>query len=153
MGEIEEKKFNILAQDILNHEQVLKMKTFIQHGSITTYDHCLNVAKQAYHLAKKYKMNVDEESLVKACLLHDFYLYDWHLASISVPLFKMHGFTHPEKACEKAIEYFKVDDKIQNCILAHMWPLTISKVPKSKEAWLLCLTDKAVALKETVFLR
>ena len=150
LDELKQAEFDELCKDILNNEDVLKMKEFCQHGHISTYDHCLKVAQDAYGLACKYKIKVDKRVLVEACLLHDFYLYDWHEASIRVPLFKMHGFTHPKKASDNAKELLNISDKACKAIESHMWPLTLNKMPMSKEAWLLCLCDKQCALKETI---
>ena len=65
----------------------------------------------------------------------------------------MHGFTHAKKASENAKELIEVDEKTCKAIESHMWPLTLSSVPLSKEAWLLCIADKICATKETVFRR
>jgi len=149
----EEEQFYILADPILSNDKVQLMKSYIQHGRITTYDHVLSVSKTAFALNKRWGWNVNEKSLVTACLLHDFYLYDWHDARIDVPLKEMHGFTHPFAACEMAIKEFDIDEDTQRAIQTHMWPLNITKIPKGKEAWLLCISDKMCALEETLFKR
>ena len=38
-------------------------------------------------------------------------------------------------------------------IESHMWPLNISRIPHSREAWIVCVADKCVSLYETVFRR
>lgn len=153
LNTLEQEKFKELSKDLLNNNEVLKMQDFIQHGKVTTYAHCVDVAKMALHLNNVLKMNADEKTLVEAGMLHDFYLYDWHDSNVKVPLFKMHGFTHAKKASKNARELMEVDEKTCKAIESHMWPLTLSSVPLSKEAWLLCIADKICATKETVFKR
>jgi len=153
LNEKEELEFNKLAEPILSNEKVQLMKTYVQHGRITTFDHVLSVSKRAFALNRKWNWGVNEESLVTACLLHDFYLYDWHNAPINVPLHQMHGFTHPGAACEMAVSVFGINDEIQSAIKSHMWPLNFWTFPKGKLAWLLCISDKSCALEETLFKR
>ena len=49
---IEEKIYKYGA-DILASEGMQKEKTFVQHGSITCYDHSLRVAEKSLELAEK----------------------------------------------------------------------------------------------------
>jgi len=147
------KDFDLLTSHLVNNENVLKMKDYIQHGQITTYDHVLTVAKLAFYLNRKYKIKADEKKLMESCILHDFYLYDWHTRDIKVPLFKMHGFTHPIDASKNARRLMNVDEDVARNIESHMWPLTLTRIPKSREAWLLCIADKYCASKETIFER
>ena len=42
---------------------------------------------------------------------------------------------------------------MHSIIVSHMWPLNITKVPKSREALILCVADKCIALRETLFER
>lgn len=147
---LQQQNFNNLSKDLLNNSEVLKMKNYVQHGKISTYEHCVEVAKTALQLNKMFKLNANEKILVEAGILHDFYLYDWHDASVKVPLFKMHGFTHAKKASENAKQLLQADENTCKAIETHMWPLTLRNIPLSKEAWLLCLADKICATKETV---
>ena len=54
----------------------LEMQHFIQHGTVTTYEHCLRVTRIAYWLNLHWHCHADEVSLVRGAFLHDFYLYD-----------------------------------------------------------------------------
>lgn len=80
-------------------------------------------------------------------MLHDMYLYDWHDGD---PSRKTHGFDHPEIACNNAVENFDISEKEQDIIRSHMWPLNITKIPKSKEALIINIADKYCALVETI---
>ena len=145
-----DRQINDYLKEYLNNEEVLKMKNYMAHGKISVYDHCLNVCRLSYKMNETLRLNCDKNTLLVGGLLHDFYLYDWHDAKLNKNIFKMHGYTHPFKACENAIKIFNVDEKVQKVIKSHMWPLTFRTFPNSKEALLVCIADKCIALKETL---
>lgn len=136
------------VKDVFNSEAVNKMNEFIQHGKITTLEHCINVSYKSFKIAKKLKL--DYKSAARAGLLHDLFLYDWHLEPKGVKLFQKHGFTHPKKALENSLKYFNLNDKEKDIIEKHMWPLTLRKVPKYKESFLISIVDKYAACGETI---
>lgn len=135
-------------KDVFHSDPVKLMDTFIQHGNITTLEHCVNVSYQSYKIAKM--LHMDYKAAARAGLIHDMFLYDWHGYSKSEPLFQKHGFSHPQKALDNAKEYFELSKKEEDIISKHMWPLTLSKVPKYKESFVVSFVDKYVACKETV---
>ena len=137
--------------EILRHDQVRRMKSFIQHGKVTTYDHCKSVARTSFSINQKLHLNADEKKLLTGAMLHDFYLYDWHHKDDGEP--GLHGYTHAAKAAQNAQKYFQVGEDVQAIIRSHMWPLNLTKLPASREAWIVCLADKYCSLKETLFQR
>ncbi|HAQ51241.1 MAG TPA: HD family phosphohydrolase [Lachnospiraceae bacterium] len=155
MKKHELEKFRDLIGEYDNHPMVHRMKCFVQHGDITTYDHCHRVAKLSYLINRKLHLNANEKELIPAAFLHDFFLYDWHNGP-KIPMRKFtskHGFTHSKVAADNARKFFDINDKMHSIIVSHMWPLNITKVPKSREALILCVADKCIALKETLFER
>ena len=132
---------------IIETPQAQSMKTFIQHGHITTYSHVLNVVCMSCRMDERLHAHCDKRSLIRGAFLHDFYLYDWHDPTSNEGL---HGFKHPVRALAKAQELFELNPKERNIIISHMWPLTITRIPKCREAAIVCLSDKAVALYETI---
>ena len=140
----------ILA-DIRSDRKVQEMKKYIQHGSVTTYEHCENVARLSYKINKKLSLDSNLEVLLTGAMLHDFYLYDWHDFDNGDHL--LHGFTHPGAACRNAKKYFDIDSRTKHVISSHMWPFNPIKVPMSREAWIVCIADKCVSLHETIFKR
>lgn len=96
-------------------------------------------------------MEKDRDTLLKGAMLHDFYLYDWHEEDGGTH--KLHGFRHAKAARENARQYLHTNEKINDVIDSHMWPLNLKKVPKSREAWVVCIADKLVSLHETIFRR
>ena len=135
----------------LNNSKVLQMNCYIQHGHITTYQHCINVMVISFAIARAFKLfgfHIDLPALLIGALLHDFYLYDWHDGRMRPE--GLHGFSHPLVAKENAEKYFNVNPKILNIIESHMFPMTINHLPKSKEAVIVGIADKYCAIKETL---
>ncbi len=124
------------------------MKDFIQHGRISTFKHCERVAFLSYLLNKRFNLHADLPVLLTGAMLHDFYLYDWHDSSDGTH--RLHGYFHASKAMNNARKYMDIDKLVEQVIYSHMWPLNITRVPKTKEAWIVCMADKIVSLKETL---
>ncbi len=137
-----------LLSKLRDDKKVLEMKKYIQHGSISTYDHVESVTRVSYWMNRRFHLGANEKRLVIGAFLHDFYLYDWHKDSEG-----LHGFYHPGIACRNAVEQFEIDKNVQNIIKSHMWPLTITSLPLCREAWIVCMADKYISTKETLLCR
>ena len=137
-----------LLEKIKDDPKTLRMKDYTQHGKVSTYDHCLDVAKTSYRLSRGLRLKVKEKELVRGAFLHDYFLYDWHHHDG-----KWHGFTHPDEAARNAKRDFDLTDTEEDIIKSHMWPLTLRQIPKSREAALVCIADKICSLKETLLKR
>lgn len=144
-------EINRILRDVKADPKVQEMKKFIQHGEVSTYEHCGNVARLSYKINKKFSLNSDVKVLLVGAMLHDFYLYDWHDFDNGEHL--LHGFTHPAAASRNAEKYFDIDDRTRHVISTHMWPFNPVRIPLSREAWIVCIADKCVSLHETVFRR
>lgn len=144
----EQKQLDTLLQKYRNDTKVLEMKKYIQHGSISTYDHVESVTRVSYWLNRRLHLGANERILVAGAFLHDFYLYDWHTDSEG-----LHGFYHPGIACRNAVNHFHINEHVQNIIRSHMWPLTFTVLPLCREAWIVCMADKYISTKETLLNR
>lgn len=156
LSEIECEQLHAILEEYEQHPAVQQMREYIQHGSVTTYEHCRNVVLVSFWLNRRLHLGADETQLAVGALLHDFYLYDWHRTSSFhglSHLFEMHGFSHPQYACVNAERIFNITKKEQNIISSHMWPLTLRHVPKCREAIIVCFADKYCALVESMFQR
>jgi len=142
------------GRDIIAHELFARGKGIFSHGAVTIYAHSIAVAEKALSLAEKLEARglpaLDKRCLVRSALLHDFFLYEWHVPGLR---YLLHGWAHPGIAAEKAREVFGISDREYSCIRTHMWPWTLFHPPRCREAWLISLADKLVALKETALCR
>ncbi len=142
-------RFAELAKPYLRNADVQSMGAFIQHGNVTTLEHVVRVARCAYAWAELRNLDVNEKDLVAGAILHDFYLYDWH----ERPHPPHHATKHPVYAAENAQKVFDSSPEVLAIVRSHMWPLPPTRVPRSREALLVCVADKYCSLYETLFLR
>ncbi len=145
-----------IFDDLKTNSKILASDAFIQHGDTSVLMHSIMVAYFSYCFALKHhnsKHNGSPDSisshyneLIRGALLHDYFLYDWHVPSKS---HNLHGFKHPGFACKNAERDIKDITLIEeNIIKRHMFPLTPIP-PACKEAWVVCLVDKLCSTYET----
>lgn len=145
-----ERDFFKYSREILEDAKMLSSEKNIQHGKISVFTHSVMVAKYAYKLAEILGLDCDKKALVHGALLHDFFLYDWHRIPKEIAKEGLHGFKHPIIAARNARTHFNVTPKEYGIIVTHMWPLTFTRVPFTREGWLVCGVDKYCSLLETL---
>jgi uncharacterized protein len=141
--------FEEYAADILAHDLFRETRNLCAHGTISIYDHSVAVAELAFAMAED-DPRIDKRTMVRAGLLHDFVLYEWHVPGLR---YLKHGWVHPAIAARKAQEVFQITPHEAACIQTHMWPWTLFHIPKTRDAWALSLADKLVAAKEATLTR
>jgi uncharacterized protein len=139
------KMYDDCVSDLMETEIVQSMSQYIQHGEVTCLEHCINVSLKSYKVCKL--LNFDYKSAARGALLHDFFLYDWHIPGSHVGL---HGVRHAKISLKNAEKHFELNKKEKDIILTHMWPLTL-RPPKFKESYVVSLVDKFCSSKETIF--
>ncbi|HOB37393.1 MAG: HD domain-containing protein [Clostridiales bacterium] len=132
------------VKPLLEFEPLGRMDGFIHHGRTTRLKHSLAVAFYSYAFFRLMRIKCDEAALVRGALLHDFFLYDWHVPDKS---HRWHGYTHPRTALENAKKHFNLTKKEEDIILKHMWPLTW-RLPRCREALIVCIADKICTVFE-----
>ena len=130
---------------LLEKPEIRRMAHYKQHRGKPTLRHTLNVAKESFRIADFLGLNIEERSLARGALLHDFYLYTFFDTDISG---YRHGISHPATALRNAKKVVPLTEKEANIIRSHMWPLTLFHPPRSKEAVIVMLADKYCAAKE-----
>lgn len=143
---LHDKTYLECVYDILQNEKVESMDRFMQHGKTTTLSHSIGVSYISYRVCRKWKL--DFASAARAGLLHDFYLYDWHVY-VKESTDRFHGLTHPRKALYNAEKEFIINKKEKNIILRHMWPLTPIP-PRTLEGFVVVFADKYCGILEII---
>jgi uncharacterized protein len=133
--------------DMLEIENVRSMDEIIHHSGVSCLTHCLFVSYTSFSICKRF--DLDYLSAARGALLHDFYLYDWHIKETHEGL---HGFKHPYIALKNAEKFFSLNHMEADIIINHMWPLTI-KLPKYKESYIVSFADKYCFLLELMRFR
>ncbi|MDD3225688.1 MAG: HD family phosphohydrolase [Clostridium sp.] len=144
IGIKEEIEYKECIADLIENEAVQSMKRFIQHSDLSCFEHCINVSYNSYLICRH--LGLDYYAAARGGLLHDLFLYDWHITKHKNGL---HAFSHPYAALKNANNYFELNDKEKDIIQKHMWPLTL-KLPKYKESFIVSFVDKYCAFAEVV---
>lgn len=141
---IDEEYYEIV-NSILENSEFQRRLEYHHHENRSVYTHCLIVSYYSYLVAKK--MKLDYKSAAIAGLLHDFYYEDWQ-KNPKHGIKNMHGFIHAKQSLENSKIYFStlLNDKINDSIVKHMFPLTIMP-PKYIEGWIITFVDKIVSLE------
>ena len=137
-------EFRAIIKDIVENDTVQQMRNFRQHYDTSCFEHCYKVALYNYIICKK--LNLDYISAARAGMLHDLFLYDWRIREPGRKRF--HAFHHPRIALNNSLKIFDLNEKEQDIILKHMWPITVIP-PKSMEAFITTFVDKYCALSES----
>ncbi len=160
MPEIEDVCGDIIASSGMRAE-----RAFMQHGSVSVFEHSLSVTAECLDLADVLEgvrccrlrvgrgfvgcrlrlriAKLDRRALSRGALLHDYFLYDWH-----EPGHAWHGFRHADEAMRRACIDFSLGKTERDMIRHHMFPLNPFP-PVSGEGVILCAADKICAARET----
>ena len=141
----DDRRFRECLSEMLADPAIQRLKRIPQHKGGTTYAHCVSVAHKAYHLAKRWRWDIDIRALIRGAMLHDYYLYDTRTMPYSD---YRHALVHPRLAVSNAEKIFSLTQKERNIILSHMWPIPGAPLPRSREAWLISIADKICAHRE-----
>ena len=137
------------GREVIEHSHMEIERLCYQHGNVTTFAHSVRVACLAVWMADRAHLwhRVDLRSLIRAALLHDYFLYDWH--DWDNGTHRWHGFTHGHAALVNALSDFKLNAIEKDSIEKHMFPLTPIP-PRYIEGYLVTLADKISATRETL---
>ena len=135
-----------LGHGILTSPGMKRERGFIQHGDVSVLEHSFMVAVLCVAIARRLPGKWDFSSLVRGALLHDYFLYDWHIKDPTRPAHATH---HAAAALRNARRDFSLNPTEENMIASHMFPLG-GEWPGNKQSAVLWVADKVCAARETV---
>ena len=121
---------HFIGSDLLHHPKVVETQAHVHHA-ISKHDHLVRTARISYRLARMLKADVD--ICVRAAIIHDI---DSRLGTLS---------THGKIAAVWA-EGLGECEAVCHAIETHMYPF--GPKPRTREAWVLSLADKAASLTD-----
>jgi len=139
---INDEDYYSIVKDILVNEEFNKTRNIVHHG-YNRYDHCIRVSYYSYKVAKLLKL--DYISAARAGMLHDFFLEKNEKEKITKKIKTL--LTHPRSAAQLSKKHFDINEKEQNIIESHMFPVSL-KLPRYMESWIVDLIDDTIAINE-----
>ena len=143
MSNKRQEEFNSIVLDIINNKKFNKLKKELHHG-ITRFEHSMRVARWTYRICNLLKIK-NRDDIIKASLLHDFYINDDLISNNGVSKLG----EHPKAALENSKKYFHITDLQADIIKKHMFPCNLD-IPTYKESWLVSCIDKVVGAYEII---
>lgn len=141
-----DKEYFDYISDILGNDYFEELK-HIKHHDSTRYLHSLKVSYLSYKIAKT--CNLDCESTARGGLLHDFFFTTTENYSTTQDKLKIFTYAHPIIAAENAKCEFNINNKEENIIKAHMYPLSKYR-PKYIESVVVSIVDKVLGIEEFI---
>ena len=130
--------------DLLREPLVQGMTRYHHHRTIDTHYHSVFVSYRVLKLCHAFGVTQDCREIVRAALLHDFYLYEWYTEKHD----ENHIYYHPKASVRNIEAHLGVLSPMQrNMILSHMFPMAVEP-PRSVGAWLLTVADKQCASED-----
>lgn len=132
--------------DLINSNELAKLKDITHHISTTRFQHCLNVSYYSWLVCRKFHLNA--RSAARAGLLHDLFYYDRKEYNASRNKWQpSHSAMHAQLAAENAEALTYITNLERDMIEKHMWPMT-KQLPKYKETYVITMIDKYCAVLE-----
>ena len=133
--------------------KVQQMREFIQHGDVTTYQHCKNVVLVSCWLNHRLHLGADETSLLSVLSCTIFICMTGtkrvpSMASAACSRCTASPTRLRLRQCRTGVPYHQKGTEHHS---SHMWPLTFRHVPSCREAIIVCLADKYCAVVESMF--
>lgn len=135
------------VSDIIECDELLRLKNITHHVSTTRFQHCLNVSYYGYVICRKFSL--DARSAARAGLLHDLFYYDRKEYNSSKTKNQQlsHSMMHSLMAADNAEKIIDMSELERDIIEKHMWPVT-RKLPKYRESYVIMIVDKYCAVLE-----
>ena len=134
------------GNDILHSEEFKDALAQTHHHRSSVGDHSIHTARAGLtmcNVISKAGIHIDERKIVRISLLHDLGILgreEKYKSSFEC------GYRHPKDSTVTAKKlWHDIDQKSIRAIRSHMWPLSPT-MPTSKEAFILCIADKATAI-------
>ncbi len=155
LSELEREQLYAILEKYDQHPEVQRMREFIQHGDVTTYQHCKNVVLVSFWLNRRciWTPTRPRWRWVPSCTIF--------ICTTGTP-------PVPFTACAACLRCTASPTRVMPASMqagvqhhqkgtehhsSHMWPLTFRHVPTCREAVIVCLADKYCAVVESMFQR
>lgn len=136
-----------MGGDIIRSRRFARAWMVDHHLDYNVAVHSLEVAGYALRIAKwceRHGIKVNEEDVVRACLLHDIGMTEARVKR--TPAYRK-AFLHPKESYKIARDEYGANKAQLDAIRRHMWPICIVP-PTHLTGWIVMMADKASASRE-----